>query len=262
MSNCGENDITQVFCRFVRGHNALLCGADFGPMFMDCYLHLGQTGIVLADGADEKLKLLLAAVALHAAARPHAETIAWTLHLESEQMNLFAVAENPTGHVTGQVFSENVRSTGGNVLHAETAAPNIDRRRSLLEFSGHDILRAAEIYYQQSEQRPARYFDLGGDTFALLVAQPDCDLPWLESVGFDGVKALLADETRSPLEIRQYCFACGCTPERIAGAIGPSLQGALDEVFGSDRYIRVICPRCGARHEISRELFDAAPETD
>ena len=262
MSFSGEADTTQVSCRFVRGHNALLCGADFGPMFMDCYLHLGQTGIVLADGADEKLKLLLAAVTLHAAARPHAETIAWTLHLESEQMNLFAVAENPTGHVTGQVFSENVRSTGGNVLHAETAAPNIDRRRSLVEFSGNDVLSAAEIYYQQSEQRPARYFDLGGDTFALLVAQPDCDLPWLEAVGMDEVGALFTDVTRPPLEMRQYRFACGCTPERIAGAIGPALQGELDEVFGLEKHIRVTCPRCGARHEIPRELFDAAPETE
>ncbi len=262
MSGAAEaNDVTRVVCRFVRGRNALLCGADFGSMFMDCYLHLGQTGIVLAGGADEKLKLLLATLTLHASARPHAETCAWTLHLEHEQMNVFAVVENPTGHVTGQVFSENVRSTGCNVLHAEIAAASLERRRSSVEFAGNDVLRAAETYYAQSEQRPARYFDLGGDTIALLVAQPDCDVPWLESVSVEEVRALLADDARPPLETRLYRFACGCTPERIAGAIWPALQGELDEVFGSEGHIRVTCPRCGERHEIPRELFDAGEKS-
>lgn len=257
----GENETTIVLCRFVRERNALLCGADFGPMFMDCYLHLGQTGVVLADGADEKLKLLLAALTLHASARPHAETCAWTLHLDSQETNLFAVVENPTGHVTGQVFSENVRSTGCNVLHAETAAAGLERRRSSVEFAGSEVLRAAETYYVQSEQRSARYFDMGGDTFCLLVAQPDCDFPWLESVGVEEVRGMLADDSRPPLETRRYRFACGCTPERIAGAIWPALQGELDDVFGSESHICVTCPRCGARHEIPRELFDAGEKS-
>ena len=157
-----EGAATLVVCRFVRERNALLCVADFGPMFMDCYLHLGQNSVVLAGGADEKLKLLLAALALHAAAQPRAVTCAWTLHLEKERWNIFAVAETPTGHVTGQVFAET----------------------------------------------------------------------------------------------RLYRFACGCTPERIAGAIWPALQGDLDGVFGGDGHIRVACPRCGMRHELPRELFE------
>ena len=256
-----ENDSAMVLCRFVRERNALLCAADFGPMFMDLYLHLGQTGIVLADGADEKLKLLLAALTLHAASRPHAETCAWTMHFDDERVNLFAVAENPTGHVTGQVFSENVRSTGGNVLHAETASANLERRRSSVDFSGDDVFRASETYYTQSEQRLARYFDLGGDSFALLVAQPDCDLAWLENVAVEEVRGLFADDSRPPLETRCYSFACGCTPERIAGAIRPALQGEIDEVFGAERHICVTCPRCGVRHEIPRELFDAGEKS-
>ena len=83
MSMVAEDGVALVACRFVREHNALLCSADFGPLFMDMYLHLGQNSVVLGDGADEKLKLLLAALVLHAASRPQADTCAWTLHLES-----------------------------------------------------------------------------------------------------------------------------------------------------------------------------------
>jgi molecular chaperone Hsp33 len=250
-----DESVVRVVCRFVRGRNALLCAGDFGAMFMDLYLHLGQTGVVLGAGADEKLKLLLAALTLHAASRPHAETCAWTMHLEEERMNLFAVAENPSGHVTGQVFTENVRSTGGNVLHAEVAQAGGARRRSSVDFAGADILRAAAEYYERSEQRPARYFELGGDRFALLAAQPDCDTDWLAGVGREEVMSLADDESRPPLETRTYLFFCGCSPVRVAGALAPALQRDLDGVFGGDTHITVTCPRCGLRHELARELF-------
>ena len=103
-------------------------------------------------------------------------TCAWTLHLDVELLNIFVVAENPTGHVTGQVFAENVRELGVSVLHSEVAAADGERRRSSVDLRGAGVLAAAEAYYAQSEQRPARYFELGGDQFALLSAQPDCDL--------------------------------------------------------------------------------------
>jgi molecular chaperone Hsp33 len=252
-----ESAETRVDCRFVRGRNALLCAGDFGPMFMDCYLQLAQNSVVLAGGADEKLKLLLAALTLHAAAQPRAVTCAWTLHLEDERLNLFAVAENPTGHVTGQVFAENIRELGVSVLHSEVATADGPRRRSSVDLPGGGVLAAAEAYYAQSEQRPARYFGLGGDTFALLSAQPDCDVAWLRGVETAEVGRLVRDEARAPLERRIYRLACGCTPDRIAGAIRPALLGSVDEVFGGDGHIRVSCPRCGRWHEIPRELFEA-----
>jgi molecular chaperone Hsp33 len=250
-----DDGIVRVECRFIRGRNALLCAADFSAMFMDLYLHLGQTGVVLGSGADEKLKLLLAALTLHGASRPHAETCAWTMHLEEEGMNLFAVAENPTGHVTGQVFTENVRPAGGNVLHAEVAEAGGARRRSSVDFAGADIFAAAAEYYGRSEQRPARYFELDGDRFALLAAQPDCDTEWVAGVGEDEVCSLANERSRPPLETRTYRFCCGCSPVRVAEALAPALRGDLDGVFGGDTHITVTCPRCGLRHELARELF-------
>ncbi len=256
MSMVAEDGVALVACRFVREHNALLCSADFGPLFMDMYLHLGQNSVVLGDGADEKLKLLLAALVLHAASRPQADTCAWTLHLESAGMNFFAVVENPTGHVTGQVFTENIRPVGGNVLHAELARPGGARRRSSVDFKGDDILVAAADFYVRSEQRPARYFALGGDQFALLTAQPDCDTAWLESVDGSEVAARTADLSCAPLETRHYRFCCGCSPARVAGVLAPTLRDDLDGIFDGDDHITVTCPRCGTRHELARGLFD------
>lgn len=253
-----DEDAAVVSCRFVRGRNALLCSADFAAVFMDVYLHLGQNAVVLGGGADEKLKLLLAALTLHAATRPHAETCAWTMHFEAEKMNVFAVAENPAGHVTGQVFAENVRSAGGNVLHAEVAGAGGERRRSSIDFAGTDIFAAAAAYYARSEQRPARYFELGGDRFALLAGQPDCDEQWLAGVETGEVRAIADDTSYPPMETRRYLFCCGCSPERLAGALAPALQRDLDGIFGTDNHITVTCPRCGTRHELARSLFGGA----
>lgn len=251
-----ETDQAQVVCRFLAGRNALLVSGDFGPVFMDCYLHLGRAGVVLRDGTDELLKRSLAAIALYGATRPRNEILAWTLHLEAEELNVFVAAEIALGHLVGRVFCGNVRNVGGNVLHAEIAGPENVRRRSSVDFEGSDALDAAARFYAQSEQRPGRFFYLGGDMFAALVAQPDCDTGWLESVSRDEVFALISDDSRPPLEVRKYAFACGCTPEKIAAAIGGALQGQLDEIFGGDSHINVDCPRCGLRHELPRGLFD------
>jgi molecular chaperone Hsp33 len=258
MKNAHGEDAALVVCKFLRGRNALLCSADFGPVFMDLYLHLAQNSVVLGGGADEKLKLLLAALTLHSASRPHADTCAWTLHLDAERTNVFAVVENPTGHITGQIFVEGVRLTGGNVLHAETAGFGAERRRSSVDFKGSDIMAAAAEYYARSEQRPARYFELGGDRFALLAAQPDCDLDWLQTVETSEVRKLADEETIPPMETRSYRFFCGCSPRRLAEALGPALRGDLDGIYGDDDHIVVTCPRCGTRHELARTLFEIA----
>ncbi len=246
---------TVIACRFVAARNALLVSGDFGAVFMDCYLHHGRNGVVLRDGADDILKESLAALALYAATRPHHETLAWTLHFEEEELNVFATAENATGRLVGRVFSGNVRNVGANVLHAEIAGPAGTRRRSSVDFPGRDVLSAASRFYAQSEQRPGRFLHLGGDTFAGLVAQPDCDAEWFAGVTREEIAALAADGNQAPLEQRRLSFFCGCTPEKIARAIGGALRGRLGEIFGGDSHINVDCPRCGLRHELPRGLF-------
>lgn len=251
----GEDGADLLACRFVAAHNALLVAGDLGNVFMDCYLHLGRAGVVLRDGTDELLKRSLAALALYAATRPRGETLAWTLHFEEKELNVFVVAENATGRLAGRVFGGNVRRVGTNVLHAEIADHRGVRRRSSVDFPGDDPLSAAARFYAQSEQRPGRFVYLDGDRFAALVAQPDCNTDWLESVTTREIGLLAGRTGEVPLEERRYFFCCGCSPEKIAGAICVALQGRLDEVFGEDTHINVDCPRCGLRHELPRGLF-------
>lgn len=251
----GEDGADVLACRFVAAHNALLVAGDLGNVFMDCYLHLGRAGVVLRDGTDELLKRSLAALVLYAASRPRTETLAWTLHFEAKELNVFVAAENATGRLVGRVFGDNVRRVGSNVLHAEIADHRGVRRRSSVDFRGDDPLSAAARFYAQSEQRPGRFVYLGGDRFAALVAQPDCDTGWLESVTTREIGLLAENTEEIPLEERCYVFCCGCSPEKIAAAIGGALQGRLDEVYGVDTHINVDCPRCGLRHELPRSLF-------
>lgn len=243
-----------VSCRFLRERNVLLVSGDFEAVFVDCYLHLGAAGMVLRDGTDETLKSALAVLALYAATRPRQETLAWTLHFEAQGLNVFVAAENPSGHLVGRVFAGNVRNVGCDVLHAELAGAGGERRRSSVQFSG-SVLAAAGEFYSRSEQRLGRFFALEGDVFAALFAQPDGDAGWIESMGSEDVAVMVADESIRPLEVRRYVFCCGCSPEKIATAIGGALRGRLDEVFGPDSHINVDCPRCGRRHELPREIF-------
>lgn len=240
---------------FLPGRNALLVKGDFAPVFVDCYLHLGAAGMVLRDGADATLKSSLAVLALYASTRPPDDTLAWTMHFEQDALNFFVTAENRTGRLTGRAFAGNVRNVGGNVLHGETAPASSTGRRSSVSFEG-DALAAAEQFYGRSEQRPGRFFALEGDLFAALFGQPDCDEAWLGCVSDGEVAALESEETARLLEIRRYRFECGCSPSKVADAIGGALRGRLGEVFGGDTHVNVDCPRCGLRHELARALFD------
>ena len=88
------------------------------------------------------------------------------------------------------------------------------------------------------------------------MAQPDCDVDWLQGVSAEEVAGMVSDNSLPPLEVRRCMFCCGCTPEKIAAAIGGAVCGRLEEIYGQDAHINVDCPRCGLRHELPRELFN------
>src|SRR5688572_8136727 len=100
---------------FVRGRNALVARADFGELYVDYYLHLGQFGYRYAPEHDSMLKEALAALTLHCASRPWNEETAWTIHFTQPLVNLFVTGDNRRGAVVGQLFTENVKEDGQNV---------------------------------------------------------------------------------------------------------------------------------------------------
>ena len=242
---------------FVRGRNALLTRADFGELYVDYYLHQGQLGVQHAPGDDELLKQALAAMTLHAAARPWSEAVAWTIHLREPLLNLFVAGDNRLGTVVGQLFTEDVKEDGRQLFVADVVRERADTRRSAVEFAGADVFRAVEEYYAQSEQRPARFFQFGPEDFVFLSAQPQCDLAWLEGLDDAAMLTLDATEELSLLETRRYRWECGCSQGRMLAVLASAMQQDPEGLFGAEQALRMSCPRCGARHTITLEALEA-----
>ena len=241
---------------FVRERNALLIRGQFTPIYTDYYLHLMQHGIRHGEELDAMVKDQLAMLTLHLVARPWAETVAWTTNLRAPRLNLFVTGSSTQEFITGQLFTEDVREPDRNLFYAQTTAPNLpEPRTSTMEVEGKDPVDWVQQYYSQSEQRPARAFRLEDENFAMVAAQPDCDLEWLEGLDVDAVNAITDTEKTKVLETRKFKFDCGCTLERILPALG-GWKERPDELFGEADQISIQCPRCAAKYVVTRDMLD------
>lgn len=240
---------------FVRHRNALVLRGKFAPIYTDYYLHLMQHGIRHTPDLDDMLKDSLAMLTLHLVARPWSETIAWTVNLRAPRINLFVTGGSLSEAVTGRIFTEDVREPDRNLFYSQTTAQNLpEPRTSTLEVDGKDPIGWISQLYDQSEQRPARAFRLPDEEFVLVAAQPGCDMEWFESVGSDTLLSLEEREETKLLETRKFRFHCGCTLERILPVLG-GWRERLDELFEDADHIRVQCPRCAARYEVTRDMI-------
>lgn len=242
---------------FVRERNAMLARADFGELFVDYYLHLSTNQIKVAPEHDAMFKRALAAFTLHCASRPWNELTAWTINFQQPLLNLFLTGDNDTGAVTGRAFDENVKEGPENLFFSDVVRGGQPKRRSAVTFTGADPMVAVEKFYEQSEQRGARYFQLGEEDFAMLTEHPDCDLAWFRGLTADDVKTLDKKETLALLERRIYRWHCGCNQERMMEVLAPTMKQDPEGLFAGDPKIEIRCPRCGARHAITREALEA-----
>jgi molecular chaperone Hsp33 len=248
----------EVTTDFIRHRNVLLVRGDLSPLFVDYYLHLADHKLRPEPTQDRLLKEAIAAFALHCASRPRNEHLAWTIGLQNPRVNVFVVGDNEDCTVTGRLFTENVREADRNVFFADLMPHRgAEKRRSVVNFDGSDIWAAVENYYKTSEQRTARYFDLGEDHYAMLISHPDCDEAWLREIDLAGVKALAESETLARIERRAYRWNCGCSQQKIMAALAPVARDDLNGLFHEDESIHVQCPRCAAGHIITREAMEA-----
>lgn len=252
----------EVCTYFARGRNALIARAEFSELYASLYLHQMDAGIRLAAAEDQMAKDALAAITLHCASRPRKETVAWTVNFQAPLVNVFVSGDNKLGTVVGNVFTENVKESGRNLFYADIVADDQPPRRSAVEFSGGDFFRAVETFYQRSEQRPARFFRYDEEDLVLIAAQPDCDISWLEGLDEASVRRLDKDIELGLLEKRRYRFECGCNQDRMLALLAPVLRRQGEELFGGEETIRIQCPRCGARHAITRESLEAHLESN
>ncbi len=247
----------EVRTHFVRNRNALRARADFGELFVDYYLHLSTYQIKVAPEHDAIFKRALAAFTLHCASRPWNELLGWTINFQQPLVNVFLTGDNGTGAVTGRVFDENVKEGPENLFFADVVRGSQPTSRSAVTFAGADPVTAAETFYAQSEQRGARYFQLGEEDFALVTEHPDCDLAWFRGLTSDHVANLEGKETLALLERRIYRWHCGCNQQRMMEVLAPTMRHDPEALFGPDPKLEIRCPRCGARHTITREALEA-----
>ena len=248
-------EFTTVESIFVRHRNALLVRGQFTPIYTDYYLHLMQHGIRPPVELDQMLKDTLAMLVLHLVARPWAESTAWTANLRAPRINLFVTGSSFEEAITGRVFTEDVREPDRNFFYSQTTTPESKQARlSTLEIEGKDPILWLSQYYDQSEQRPARAFRLEDENFAIVAAQPDCDLEWLASLDAAAVAQITATEETTLLESRRFRFHCGCTLDKILPILG-GWKDRLDELFEDDEFINIQCPRCAAKYHVTREMI-------
>ena len=248
--------MTTIESIFVRHRNALLVRGQFTPIYTDYYLHLMQHGIRYPAELDQMLKDALAVLTLHLVARPWAETLAWTANLRAPRINLFVTGSSLTESVTGRIFTEDVREPDRNYFYSQTttldgAAPSL----STMEVEGTDPVRWISQFYEQSEQRPARAFRLDDENFALVAAQPDCDLEWLAALDEAAVSNMGFQQETKLLETRRFRCHCGCSIERILPILG-GWRDRLDELFHDAASITIQCPRCAAKYCVTREMLE------
>ena len=242
---------------FVRNRNALIARADFSDLFVDYYLHLGACGIKVAPEIDAMFKRAIAAFTLHSASRPWNEFTAWTINFQQPLVNFFLTGDNETGAVTGRVFTENVKEGPENLFFADVVRGRGETRRSAVTFAGADPMAAAEEFYARSEQRGARFFQLGEEEFVLVGEHPDCDLGWFRGLTAAQMGGLDQAETLALLERRIYRWHCGCNQARMMEVLAPTLRKDPAALFGESPTLEIRCPRCAARHAITREAMEA-----
>lgn len=246
---------TTVDSVFVRHRNALLLRGQFTPVFTDYYLHLMDQGLRNPPEIDAMLKDALAMFTLHLTARPWAETIAWTANLRAPRINLFVTGCSTEEAVTGRLFTEDVREPDRNYFYSQTTTDGApEPRLSTLEIDGRDPLAWIGQYYAQSEQRPARAFRLEDEQFALVAAQPDCDVEWLEGLDAEAVAEMDSREETGLLERRRFRFFCGCSLEKILPILG-GWRDKPEALFEGADAITIQCPRCAAKYQVTRRML-------
>jgi len=203
------------------------------------------------------LRDVFAAATLHAASRPHPETLAWTLGVNEPRSNLFVTVSNPDRTMAGTAFTDDLRPLGEGRFHAQVVVPGEEPRLSVTGFEGTDMFAAYEKFCTDSEGRLVRLFRYAPEDIVLIAAQPDCDLDWLRALDEEAVRTLDSVVELALLEQRIYRFACGCTHDRMREVLLPSMKASPDELFGGQEAVTMRCPRCGARYVVTKESMEA-----
>ncbi len=254
----GDEGLIEICNYFVRERNALLVRGSFGPLYMDYYLHLMQHEMKPEPQHDVLFKEALAAFTLYVASRPWKEITAWTANLQNPLLNIFLTGNSTAGTITGRVFADSVKKQSTGQLYSQVIEQDKESRTSIIDIEGNDFFTIAKNFHAQSDQRPARFFEIRPEEYVLIAAQPDCDLEWLAALDSAKIANLeTSGETLTHLETRRYRFHCGCEAARFIPSLTSLSTAELDDLFTKGDPLTIQCPRCGASIPISRSDIES-----
>jgi molecular chaperone Hsp33 len=243
--------------RFVRGRNVLLSEVDSAPLVQAMRDHAQMHGVEVPAHLDLLMRELLVVFTLHAASRPRNELLAWTIRFPHPVVSCFLGADTEMGTVVGRFFEHGVKDEPMGEMHQELHRRGKEPHRSMVAFAGWGAKAALEVFYEESEQRPARFFDLGGGRYALVSAHPDYDEGWFTHVDAELIARIDQREVVNLLETRAYYWHCGCSRARIRELLTPIMKRDPRELFGEDASVQVHCPRCAAVYAVTRAELES-----
>ncbi|HKJ91359.1 MAG TPA: Hsp33 family molecular chaperone HslO [Oceanipulchritudo sp.] len=243
--------------RFVRGRNVLLASADFSGLFADTREHFDNYGFELPADIFGLFTEFLAGFTLHAASHPRNEVLAWTVHFQDPPLNIFLAGDTELSTVAGRIFTEGLREEPCNMFYQDLVVRGKPPHRSIVPFEGTSARGSIEFFYSQSEQRPGRFFHLGGQQYALASAHPDYDRAWFRNLTAEALPDLDSREILSLIETRDFRWYCGCHYQKILEVLSGPMRDDPGALFGDEEAITVNCPRCAARYRVSREAMEA-----
>jgi molecular chaperone Hsp33 len=243
--------------RLHEGRSVILTVGDFAEA-LEAWLRHSKLWQSDPDGLSRVLMQQgLAGAALHLANRPNDEIFGWTLNLRTPPTNVFLTGDVRKGTFTGRVYTEGVRTTEHSRLFVQTyRASQPEPFHSAIDVAGFDVLEIFEQYYERSEQNPARFFELEGARYGMLLGLPGVDRDWISSLTAGEIEPMLADSRR--IDGRVVRFECGCSPAKMLRALRSIFQENSEELFLDEDRVETSCPRCGRRWWVTREQFAGA----
>ncbi len=239
---------------YLPDQKSLFLKVEYSDFLIDYYIHLKENGLSPSPEQDEQLKRLLACLAIHLCLRSPKETVAWTLHMQSEQpYSLFATGNAEQQYLVGHVIMEHIRRTEVNAIHSQVMTESGDSRKSVVQCLSPRVLEMVETYYSQSEQLPIRLkLSETSDTAYGLAAMPDYDEAWFKTVSFENIESLEPPQMKKMLDY-EYTFRCDCSAEKLIPYFTTLPDEQLSELYGNDEHLVILCPRCGRSFKLRQD---------
>lgn len=234
--------------------NVLVVESDISEFLIDYYIHLKNSNQKPKVERDNKLKELFSCLACHLSIRPPEETVAFTLHMHSENpYSLFVSGSAKQESIVGHVIEENIRHTDINMFHAQTIKSG-KSYTSAVRCETEVIKEMFESYYDKSEQLPAKIFFIkDSDKAIAIAAMPDYNKEWYEKIGTEYPEEEIKGLKQSPMRTYLFNYKCDCSPKKLLPYFKTLDEQKIDELYGEDEELIIACPRCGRKFPLERE---------